>query len=49
MAEVDTLILAGQFEDALHRVEAAVESLGEFREARTLRHRLQGALARGGQ
>jgi eukaryotic-like serine/threonine-protein kinase len=45
MGEVDALILAGDFESALRRTDQAVEKLGEFREARTLRQRLQAATA----
>lgn len=45
MAEVDRLILEGRFDEALKKVDRATKKLGEFLEARALRHRLQQAIA----
>jgi len=44
MAAVDQLIVDGQLEEALKRVQAAVKELGDFREARVVRQRLSEAL-----
>lgn len=48
MVEVDGLILEGKFEEALKKVDRATKKLGEFLEARALRHRLHQAIAKRG-
>ncbi len=47
LTEIDVLIAGGDLKKALTKVNSAVDSLGDFKEARLIRHRLKKTLNQG--